>query len=254
MLFRLVIAFIIAVAVFAVLRITLRGKSLSVRQFMQIYFLVLIGLMLLYLGLTGKLHPLFVVLGVALPFLMRLLTWIPRVLQLFSIFRFLRGFVPTGSPQSSPSGQGRISDINTRFLHMVLFHDSGMMDGEVLAGKFSGSKLSMMELEELLELLEECRVDADSLHVMEAFLDREHKDWRDHVDSPRESPPFADDSMSERQAYEILGLNTDASRDDVIQAHRRLMQKLHPDHGGSTYLAARINEAKSMLLNKLGKE
>ena len=150
MLFRLVIAFIIAVAVFAVLRITFRGKSLSVSQFMQIYFVVLIGLTLMYLGLTGKLHPLFVILGVALPFLMRLLTWIPRVLQLFSIFRFLRGFIRTGSPQSSPSGQGRISDINTRFLHMVLFHDSGMMDGEVLAGKFSGSKLSMMELEELL--------------------------------------------------------------------------------------------------------
>lgn len=254
MLFRLVIAFIIAVAVFAVLRITLRGKSLSVRQFMQIYFVVLIGLMLLYLGLTGKLHPLFVILGVALPFLMRLFTWIPRAIQLFSIFRFLRGFFHSGSPQSSPSGQGRISDINTRFLHMVLFHDSGMMDGEVLAGKFSGSKLSMMELEELLELLEECRIDADSLHVMEAFLDREHKSWRDHADASMESPPFTDDSMSERQAYEILGLNTDASRDDVIQAHRRLMQKLHPDRGGSTYLAARINEAKSMLLNKLGKE
>ena len=54
--------------------------------------------------------------------------------------------------------------------------------------------------------------------------------------------------MSEVQAREILGLGPDPSRDEIIQAHRRLMQKIHPDRGGSTYLAQQLNEAKRILL------
>ena len=55
-------------------------------------------------------------------------------------------------------------------------------------------------------------------------------------------------AMSRDQAREILGLGTHPTRDEVIAAHRRLMQKVHPDRGGSTFLAQQLNEAKRVLL------
>ena len=54
--------------------------------------------------------------------------------------------------------------------------------------------------------------------------------------------------MDVEEAYATLGLEPGASADAVKQAHRRLMKKLHPDQGGSTYLASKINQAKDVLL------
>lgn len=254
MLVRLVIVFIIASAVYAALRMLLGSKRLSVRQFFAVYIGVLAALVMMYLGLTGRLNPLFAILGIALPFLSRILTWLPRGFQAFSLYKVMQNFLG-GTPGSS-SGTGQKSELNTRFIHMVLFHDTGQMDGEVLEGQFRDARLSDLTLAQLQELCDECRVDHDSLSVLEAYLDREHDGWRGAAgardDSSAGGPGHGD--LTERQAYEILGLAPSASRDEVIMAHRRLMQKMHPDRGGSTYLAARLNEAKSLLLEKLGKD
>ncbi len=91
-----------------------------------------------------------------------------------------------------------------------------------------------------------CRADQDSTNVLEAWLDRAHPGWSAHEDRHEEFPES--DSIGARQAREILGVGPDAGREEIIEAHRRLIQKLHPDHGGSSYLAARINEAKRVLL------
>ncbi|MDG2071653.1 MAG: hypothetical protein P8J55_08025 [Pseudomonadales bacterium] len=245
---RLAIIFLIAAVVFAAMRMLLRKKKLSVKQFFQLYFLVLVGLALLYLGLFGVLHPLFAVFGAILPFLARVIGWVPRGFQLFTIFKHFGGSRPNANASS-----GQVSEINTRFLHMVLFHDTGMMDGEVLQGQFAGAKLGMLEIEQLLALREVCRADPGSMRVLEAFLDREHTAWREQTGAENNSDIGESSELNERQAYEILGLPATANREQVVQAHRRLMQKLHPDHGGSTYLAARVNQAKALLLNKLEK-
>ena len=133
---------------------------------------------------------------------------------------------------------------------MVLFHESGMMDGDVLDGKYVGVKLSQLDLEQILELRKECSHDPDSRNLLEAFLDREYLKWRERRENSSETDDIISSAMNRAQAFEILGLPQEATRDQVIQAHRKLMQKLHPDRWGSTYLAAKINEAKSLILEE----
>ncbi len=229
---------------YAGLRMLLRKQALTVKQFFTLYLAALAGLLLLFLGLTGRLHPLFAVVGAILPFAARLLPWIGRGTQAFSLFKYLQGLAagrgppPTGPPQS---------EIKTRFLHIILIHSTGMMDGKVLEGTLQGSELSNLHLEQLLSLLDECRVDGDSLNVLQAYLDRQHEGWRDQGAG---SPGVASGNLTRQQAYEVLGLSPGASREEIIDAHRKLIQKMHPDRGGSTYLAARINEAKDQLTGK----
>ena len=248
MIVRLAIVFLVATAVFAVMRILLRKQPVTIQQFFRLYLLVLASLALLYFVLVGILPPLFALIGALLPTLARFAGWIPQGIRLFSIL------TRAGGKVSGTNSRGQVSEINTQYLHMVLFHDTGMMDGEVLLGKYSGSKLGMLELEQILEVRNECSSDADSLSVLEAFLDREHNGWREQAGAGSANANSSSGStMNENQAYEILGLNEEATRDEVVEAHRRLIQKLHPDRGGSTYLAARVNEAKSILLAKLEK-
>jgi hypothetical protein len=131
------------------------------------------------------------------------------------------------------------------------------MDKEVLLGQFKGQRLQNLNLEQLLLLLTECQHDQDSRALLMAYLDRAHADWRDNVtaqeryeEQQQTQSPSGRVKMSKQEAYEILGLSADATEEDIIKAHRRLMQKLHPDQGGSTYLATRINLAKDVLLKK----
>ena len=148
---------------------------------------------------------------------------------------------------------GQASEVNTRFLRMTLYHDSGMMDGVVLEGYFKGRRLGDLTTEELLELWRDYQIqDAQSAAVLEAYLDRTAGgDWREAAGAAEAGAAGATpDSgpMSRAEAFRILGLEEGAAPDAIREAHRRLMQRFHPDHGGSNYLAAKINEAKSLLL------
>ena len=136
---------------------------------------------------------------------------------------------------------------------MTLDHDSGEMDGIVLAGRFEGSTLSQMSLEDLLRLTEDFGSDEESLRLLESYLDRAHPGWREDIDEgsgKRSGPPPRTGGMSTNEAYEILGLKPGASDTEIRAAHRRLMMQVHPDRGGSGALAAKINEAKDLLLGK----
>ena len=137
---------------------------------------------------------------------------------------------------------------------MELDHDSGAMRGRVLKGFFAGRDLEDLKPVELAHLWQDCRFnDPQSAQLVEAYLDRVHPSWRDDMArGEAEHSHGPDGKMTAAQALEILGLQPNASDDDIRRAHRELMLKLHPDRGGSTYLAAKINEAKDVLLARRG--
>jgi hypothetical protein len=153
-----------------------------------------------------------------------------------------------GSSRRFPSGQS--SRVVTEHLEMELEHATGAMRGRVLKGFFAGRAIEDLRPVELAHLWQDCRyVDPASAQLIEAFLDRIHPTWReDMARAEQERPRGPDGRMSTEEALDILGLEPGADESAVRQAHRDLMLKLHPDRGGSTYLAAKINEAKDTLL------
>lgn len=155
-------------------------------------------------------------------------------------------------PLGRKRSQGQNSSVRTKVLAMELDHDSGNMDGEVLAGAFAGRRLSGLELAELVLLMDDCSAAGDqSQALLEAYLDRTHPDWREGAAADADAAAgsgAASAKMSLGEAYEILGLEPGADEQQIISAHRRMMKQYHPDQGGSDYLAARINQAKDMLL------
>lgn len=201
------------------------------------------GGLLIFLAATGRLHWLFALMGAIAPFIQRVIRLLPMLQRLFGTGQAARS---AGGP-----GGGHNSRVRTRFLLMELDHDSGAMSGEVLEGPFQGRQLSDLSLEQLLKLLDQCAsADPQSAAVLEAYLDREHGDeWRQQAGGERPATPPATGDMTREEAYEILGLDQGAGKADILAAHKRLMQRLHPDRGGSTYLAAKINKAKDLLLN-----
>jgi hypothetical protein len=146
---------------------------------------------------------------------------------------------------SSP-GTGRRTEVRTAFLQAWIDHGTGDVGGTVLTGRFSGRTLDRLSDSELLDLHEECAADADSLRVLEAYLDRRlNVDWR----TARQPPPRGPRSdMTREEALAVLGLAEGASEDEIKAAHRRLIRRTHPDAGGTADLAARINRAKDVLV------
>jgi hypothetical protein len=142
------------------------------------------------------------------------------------------------------------SRVETATLEMILDHDSGRMSGRVRAGRFQGRNLNAMTLEELRELLADCaETDPQSVALLEAYLDREHGSaWREAADAAAGGGAPPRGGMTESEALQVLGLKPGASREEIKEAYRQLLLKLHPDHGGSSYLAAQIIRARDILL------
>ncbi len=146
---------------------------------------------------------------------------------------------------SRPVGEaGEASGVDTALLALRLDLATGAMSGEVRQGRFAGRSLGGMALAELLALLEEAgRDDPESVPLLEAWLDRAHPEWREAA-----PPRHASGAMTPDEAFAILGLAEGASEAEIRAAHRRLMQAAHPDRGGSDWLAARVNQARDVLL------
>jgi hypothetical protein len=150
--------------------------------------------------------------------------------------------------QKSP---GQISRVRAAFVEMELDHDTGAMRGRILAGHHEGVTLDALDVATLIGFLPE--IDEESRALLMAYLDRREPAWRDHAQADPAAGPgraWSSGKMTEEEAYQILGVHPGASAEDIGRAHRTLMKKLHPDQGGSTYLAARVNEAKDILLRR----
>lgn len=157
-------------------------------------------------------------------------------------------FWPTPFGARTQKSTGQVSRVRTAFLEMELDHDTGRMNGHVLAGSYQGASLDALDRATLTKLLSE--VDPDSRDLLTAYLDRREPGWREdaHRDEGAGARPGGAGKMTEEEAYQILGLQPGASIEEIRRAHRSLIKKLHPDQGGTTYLAARINEAKDVLI------
>ncbi len=249
MIFRLLLLILLPVMAYYFVRSISQRFALSARQNRLLFFLVAGLLVVGVLIAIGRLPAQFILapIGVAATFLLRML---PSLLRLLPMWHLFKGRTASAKPRSD----GQISTIRTQFFDMELRHDDGSMDGKVLLGSYAGQSLSALQLEQLLELYSQCREDSDSAQVLEAYIDKTFPDWREHTSThDRESAaPDSDDSeMTLTLALEILGLEEPADKDQVIKAHRSLMQRLHPDRGGSDYLAQKINAARDYLIKKL---
>jgi DnaJ-domain-containing protein 1 len=123
------------------------------------------------------------------------------------------------------------------------------LQGRIVAGPSAGHSLDEFDLPQLTAMIP--GFDAESVSLLESYLDRRFPAWRENAQGNAaggQRRSAAGGKMTDEEAYQILGLQPGAGRDDISRAHRGLMKKLHPDQGGSTYLAARVNEAKDTLL------
>ncbi len=196
-----------------------------------------VGVVLLLLTVRGGAEIALPLLTILAPFLLRWLN------------------APLPSPSSaSTSGSGVQSEVTTRFLRMTLDHASGVMSGVVRTGHFAGRLLSDLADQDLQALWRECQIDQESVAVLEAYLDRQgDPDWRERfrqAEAADAAGTAHNKIMDRAEAYEVLGLSPDATQEQIEESYRRLMQRLHPDRGGSAYLAARLNQARKVLLGE----
>jgi len=247
-----VLLVLLIVAMTAVAWVWLRSQPPG-QQKPAILKLVIIAsvVMVVLMAVTGRLPILFAALAFLFPLVRRIL---PSLLM-----GRLSGLMGSGQAKAQPGNQ---SNVSSDILKMTLDHDSGDMTGEIVKGPMAGQALADLAESEFIELLQYCRdQDEDSARLLESYLDRRFGDsWRTDdpagddggqngaQDSERESSNSGG-SLTDSEALDILGLKAGAKRDEIIQAHRRVMQKMHPDRGGSNYLAARVNEAKERLLS-----
>lgn len=205
---------------------------------------VLLMVVLIVLAASGRLSWLFVAVPV-------ILTWVGRARMAADVFRLvvrLRG----KSPFRPGSGASRVE---THHLRMTIDPVNGRMDGEIIAGARAGEKLSRIDIFDLIALLlVYADTDPPSAHLVADFLDRERPGWRDNPRAAQFAAwpgagNFASGPMTRDEALKILGLEEGVAESAIRAAHRRLIAALHPDQGGSSYLAAKINQARDTLLS-----
>ena len=241
-------AFILGVALLAGILLTGRWYATAdTKALMRVLKWVLVGTVIfivVFFIANGRLVWALAALPALLPWFFRLRA-VARAAKTFARMRQAHG------TEASEAGTGGSSDLETRFLRMWLDHETGVMSGRVIDGPYKGHRLDDMEIADLIRLWKQCDCeDPESGRVVAAYLDRTYPDWREGGESASETggstAPLG--VMDRAQALQVLGLGEDASASDVKDAHRRLISGMHPDHGGSDFLAAQINQAKDVLL------
>ena len=192
----------------------------------------------LFLTLTGRMHWV----GAALTgLLVGARQLLPLLIRLFPMLSSLRN-------KSSAAGPGQHSTVESTVLRMHLDHESGKLSGEVLRGPLKDWRLDELDRSQLEDLLQYCQQeDNDSVQLLVSYLEQRFP-GETGFGTQQQAAPDTSSGLSRSEALAVLGLEDAASDEDIVQAHRKLMQKLHPDRGGNDYLAAKVNQAKDFLL------
>jgi hypothetical protein len=218
-----------------------RVRSMPPHKQRSGYIKFLLGLMIalvVVLTLTGRMHWVGAAITGAFVFLRQILPWIIRALPFLNKLR----------EQNTQSGE---SSIQTNHLSATLDHGSGHIEGKIIEGPHKGwllSELSIMQLEDLLTHYQ--AEDEESAELLEAYIDQRRQQADQNTEQQRTANRAASDQSARAEALAILGLDEGSTEEEVVSAHRSLIQKLHPDRGGNDFLAAKINQAKDILLKK----
>jgi hypothetical protein len=227
----LIVGTILAFALWQIVKGFIDAKPANVVKGAKIGGAVLGGIAGLWLLLTGRLWS---ALAIGSMYGPQLASW-------FTSWKIGRN---AGAPDPEAS-----SGVESSWLRMELDHSTGALDGLVLQGSYRGKRLSELEPNALADLLGTLRIeDGEGAQLLEAYLDRVHPEWRGSGGGQAEAAAPSEGPMSRAEAARLLGVAETASVEEIKAAHRRLMLKVHPDHGGSDYLAAKINQAKATLL------
>lgn len=225
----LIVGTILAFALWQIVKGFIDAKPANVVKGAKIGGAVLGGIAGLWLLLTGRLWSALAIGSM----------YGPQLARWFTSWKIGRN---AGAPDPEAS-----SGVESGWLRMELDHSTGALDGLVLQGRYRGKRLTELEPNSLADLLGTLRIeDGEGAQLLEAYLDRVHPEWRGGAQA--EAPAASEGPMSRAEAARLLGVAETASAEDIKAAHRRLMLKVHPDHGGSDYLAAKINQAKATLL------
>ncbi|MFK7976553.1 MAG: molecular chaperone DnaJ [Halioglobus sp.] len=233
---RLILLLAIAAVVYILLR---RAQAMPPHKRRGEYIKLALGItvvVVLLATLTGRMHWV----GAAFTgLLVALRQFAPLLIRFFPLLASQIG-------KAGNSG-GQKSTVETAILRMQLDHETGKLEGVVLQGAFKDWRLEDLSHDQLRELQRYCQdQDVDSVALLDSYLEQRFPGDSAFEQQHRPSPAAGE--MNRAEALSVLGLGEDASEDDIVTAHRKLMQKMHPDRGGSDYLAAKINQAKDFLL------
>ena len=183
---------------------------------------------------TGRIHWVGAALAAMIPLLRSAMIWLPRVLPVATLLG--KKFGP--------------STLRTQGLKVTFDFASGDADGEVFTGPFTGKQLSELDDAQLKEQLAFFQADdRQSTLLLQAYLMKKGiGGFSQSGQNGNQNNSPMDTNLSQEEALQILGLEPGADKEEIVKAHKRLIQKLHPDRGGNQYLAAKINAARDRLV------
>ncbi|MCX4029013.1 DnaJ domain-containing protein [Endozoicomonas sp. SM1973] len=221
--------------------------------------LIITGLLFFaYLVITGRLSIVFALLAALIPFIRKTLSLANYWPFIQKLWQHKSVLTPSARGQQQP--QGKQSTVRTHLLVMTLNHVSGDIDGDVLVGQYQGKRLSELTIEQLAELYSHCPAnEQDTRQLLDTYLSKmRSSEWQSYQEQHQQSQSHSqshrsgnNEPMTVTEAAEVLGVKETATKQEIIDAHRRLMTKLHPDKGGTSYLAIQVNAAKDVMLAQL---
>ncbi len=254
MFLRLLFAIVILITLVWLVKQLLFGPKGQWQQQVKLVT-ALIACVVLLLVITQKVHVLGFLLASLIPILRGglplAIRFFPLIRQLMQQFYQRKQFQ---QPEANTAHSPDYSTVHTHLLKMKLNHSTASLSGEVLKGPFAGRTLESLNTTELTDLFKQAQNENDeSIELLITYLEKRYgPDWQNHVQVQNTHSTGQNSySMTTEEAYDILGIQPNATEKDIVAAHRKLMQKLHPDRGGNTYLAAKINQAKTVLMKKV---